>query len=65
MSFFPFSYPILNRFNLSLIWFIFPPDLQGHLYIIDVSQSVDLDHPRAIEFLIEDCDHVSVSFFQT
>lgn len=36
--------------------------MQGHLYIIDVSQSVDLDHPRAIEFLIEDCDHVSVSF---
>ncbi|KAK4569045.1 hypothetical protein RGQ29_004444 [Quercus rubra] len=36
---------------------------EGHLYIIDVSQSVDLDHPRAIEFLIEDCDHVS-DFFE-
>ncbi|CAN6900037.1 hypothetical protein Bca4012_096079 [Brassica carinata] len=32
----------------------------GHLYIIDVSQSVDLDHPLALNFLREDCDHVSV-----
>lgn len=38
-------------------WLIF----QGHLYIIDVSQSVDLDHPLALNFLREDCDHVSVS----
>ncbi|KAG2259074.1 hypothetical protein Bca52824_078368 [Brassica carinata] len=33
---------------------------RGHLYIIDVSQSVDLDHPLALNFLREDCDHVSV-----
>ena len=33
---------------------------QGHLYIIDVSQSVDLDHPSALDFLKEDCIHVSV-----
>ncbi|WJX20334.1 non-specific serine/threonine protein kinase [Trifolium repens] len=32
----------------------------GHLYIIDVSQAVDPDHPCALEFLIEDCIHVSV-----
>ncbi|CAA7032959.1 unnamed protein product [Microthlaspi erraticum] len=32
---------------------------EGHLYIIDVSQSVDLDHPQALNFLREDCDHVS------
>lgn len=35
---------------------------EGHLYIIDVSQSVDLDHPHAHEFLIEDCVHVSDFF---
>lgn len=34
---------------------------QGHLYIIDVSQAVDLDHPHALDFLREDCVHVSVS----
>jgi RIO kinase 1 len=37
------------------------PIVQGHLYIIDVSQSVDLDHPSASDFLKEDCLHVSVS----
>jgi serine/threonine-protein kinase RIO1 len=36
--------------------------LQGHLWIIDVSQSVELDHPRALDFLREDCLHVSVGF---
>jgi RIO kinase 1 len=41
-----------------LIYFLL--DLQGHLYIIDVSQSVDLDHPHALEFLCEDCVHISV-----
>lgn len=35
---------------------------EGHLYIIDVSQSVDLDHPSALEFLKEDCLHVSDFF---
>lgn len=35
--------------------------VQGHLHIIDVSQSVDLDHPLALDFLKEDCLHVSVS----
>ncbi|KAG8389778.1 hypothetical protein BUALT_Bualt01G0013900 [Buddleja alternifolia] len=35
---------------------------EGHLYIIDVSQSVDLDHPHALDFLIEDCIHVSDFF---
>lgn len=36
--------------------------LQGHLYIIDVSQAVDLDHPHALDFLREDSVHVSVSY---
>ncbi|GJN34432.1 hypothetical protein PR202_gb23090 [Eleusine coracana subsp. coracana] len=35
---------------------------KGQLYIIDVSQSVDLDHPSALDFLKEDCLHVSDSF---
>lgn len=42
-----------HHFDLSVV--------QGHLYIIDVSQSVDLDHPSALDFLKEDCLHVSVS----
>ncbi|KAI6706587.1 hypothetical protein NL676_009549 [Syzygium grande] len=33
---------------------------EEHLYIIDVSQAVDLDHPRALDFLCEDCLHVSI-----
>ncbi|KAF0907947.1 hypothetical protein E2562_022333 [Oryza meyeriana var. granulata] len=35
---------------------------EGHLYIIDVSQSVDLDHPSALDFLKEDCLHVTDFF---
>jgi RIO kinase 1 len=31
------------------------------LYIIDVSQAVDPDHPHALDFLREDIIHVSVS----
>ncbi|MCL7040014.1 hypothetical protein MKW94_004958 [Papaver nudicaule] len=36
---------------------------EGNLHIIDVSQSVDLDHPHALVFLCEDCMHVS-DFFE-
>ncbi|KAM1981587.1 hypothetical protein ACFX15_038062 [Malus domestica] len=35
---------------------------EGHLYIIDVSQAVDLDYPHALDFLREDCVHVSDFF---
>ncbi|KAE9622041.1 hypothetical protein Lal_00032392 [Lupinus albus] len=35
---------------------------EGHLYIIDVSQAVDPDHPHALDFLREDCVHVSDFF---
>ncbi|GFP80234.1 serine/threonine-protein kinase rio1 [Phtheirospermum japonicum] len=35
---------------------------EGFLYIIDVSQSVELDHPHALDFLREDCIHVSDFF---
>ncbi|KAK2080313.1 hypothetical protein QBZ16_000166 [Prototheca wickerhamii] len=34
----------------------------GELVIIDVSQSVELDHPRAFDFLREDCLHVNDYF---
>lgn len=36
--------------------------LQGELYIIDVSQSVELDHPLALDFLREDISHINAFF---
>jgi len=35
---------------------------QREVVIIDVSQSVDLDHPKALDFLREDCKHVNDFF---
>lgn len=35
---------------------------QGELYIIDVSQSVELDHPLALDFLREDIAHINAFF---
>uniref|UniRef100_A0A061SK97 Serine/threonine-protein kinase RIO1 n=1 Tax=Tetraselmis sp. GSL018 TaxID=582737 RepID=A0A061SK97_9CHLO len=35
---------------------------EGHLWIIDVSQAVDLDHPRALDFLRADCAHCNDFF---
>ena len=35
---------------------------EGGLYIIDVSQSVEHDHPRALEFLRKDCWNVTEFF---
>lgn len=35
---------------------------EGRLAIIDVSQSVDLDHPRCFEFLKEDLTHINAFF---
>ncbi|XP_014497604.1 serine/threonine-protein kinase rio1-like [Vigna radiata var. radiata] len=35
---------------------------EGHLYIIDVSQAVERGHPHALDFLREDCVHVSDFF---
>lgn len=35
---------------------------QGELYIIDVSQSVDLEHPHALHFLREDIAHINAFF---
>ncbi|XP_072459862.1 serine/threonine-protein kinase RIO1 isoform X2 [Notamacropus eugenii] len=36
----------------------------GDVYIIDVSQSVEHDHPHALEFLRKDCANVSDFFFK-
>jgi len=35
---------------------------QGRLYVIDVSQSVEYDHPNALEFLRKDCVNVNTYF---
>ena len=35
---------------------------EGQLYIIDVSQSVEHDHPQSLEFLRKDCDNVTGFF---
>ena len=35
---------------------------EGKVWIIDVSQAVDLDHPHTFEFLREDCTHVNAFF---
>ena len=35
---------------------------KGQLYIIDVSQSVEHDHPQALEFLRKDCSNVTEFF---
>ena len=35
---------------------------EGHAHIIDVSQSVDLDHPRCLDFLREDLLHLGQFF---
>lgn len=36
--------------------------LNGEIYIIDVSQSVEHDHPHALEFLRKDCTNVTEYF---
>lgn len=35
---------------------------EGEVWVIDVSQAVDLDHPHALTFLREDCAHVNAYF---
>jgi len=44
----------LSEFNLLF--------LQNRLYIIDVSQSVEHDHPHALEFLRKDCGNINEYF---
>lgn len=36
----------------------------GEVYIIDVSQSVEHDHPHALEFLRKDCTNINDFFFK-
>jgi serine/threonine-protein kinase RIO1 len=35
---------------------------EGHVVIIDVSQSVEKEHPRALEFLRMDCQNITDFF---
>ena len=35
---------------------------EGELYVIDVSQSVEHDHPHALEFLRKDCSNITGRF---
>jgi RIO kinase 1 len=44
----------LSEYNL--LWH------RGEIWVIDVSQAVDLDHPHALTFLREDCSHVNAFF---
>ena len=37
--------------------------MKGHVYFIDVSQSVEMDHPRAMDFLRMDCFNMT-NFFK-
>lgn len=36
---------------------------RGTLYIIDVAQSVEHDHPHALQFLRKDCDNVTGNYY--
>lgn len=40
-------------------FFLFCRYHNGDAYIIDVSQSVEHDHPHALEFLRKDCSNVN------
>uniref|UniRef100_A0A7S2WJR9 Serine/threonine-protein kinase RIO1 n=1 Tax=Mucochytrium quahogii TaxID=96639 RepID=A0A7S2WJR9_9STRA len=40
----------------NLLW------MDGTVYVIDVSQSVEMDHPRALEFLRMDCQNTNAFF---
>lgn len=44
----------LSEYNM--LWF------KGHIYFIDVGQSVEPSHPNGLKFLFRDCGNVS-SFF--
>ncbi|EFC38832.1 predicted protein [Naegleria gruberi] len=37
---------------------------KGRVYIIDVSQSVENDHPNALEFLRKDCENIKNFFYK-
>jgi hypothetical protein len=54
------DFPVSNKLLLLLLLLL--SLRQGELVVIDVSQAVDLDHPKALDFLREDCTHVNDYF---
>jgi RIO kinase 1 len=50
----------LSEYNL--LWYRAEGEKRGKVVVIDVSQSVESDHPRAMEFLKQDCDNVTAYF---
>lgn len=44
-----------------LIYLLFyaPRYFKGEIVVIDVSQSVEHDHPHALEFLRKDCNNIN------
>ena len=47
----------LSEYNI-----LYDDESGGHLCVIDVSQSVEHDHPQALEFLRKDCSNVTEFF---
>ncbi|MBZ3885642.1 Serine/threonine-protein kinase RIO1 [Sciurus carolinensis] len=62
----PCPEPIMLRSHVLVMGFIGKDDMYhgGGVYIIDVSQSVEHDHPHALEFLRKDCANVSDFFLK-
>lgn len=46
-----------------MIIFIIHRYHKNNLFIIDVSQSVEHEHPHALEFLRKDCTNITSKFF--
>lgn len=59
--FLPWGFDIVTslEFARQISWF--NSLVKGHLYIINVSQELNIDHPCAVDIVREDCVHVSVS----
>uniref|UniRef100_A0A670I7F9 Serine/threonine-protein kinase RIO1 n=1 Tax=Podarcis muralis TaxID=64176 RepID=A0A670I7F9_PODMU len=60
----PCPEPIMLRSHVLVMSFIGKNDMyhSGEVYIIDVSQSVEHDHPHALEFLRKDCSNINDFF---
>lgn len=49
-------------FNLNFFFLYLYRYHEGMVYVIDVSQSVEHDHPRAADFLRKDCTNITGMF---